>query len=183
MPIQTIHDVGDTYQITPKMDGGVYSAGIKDCVIQGVGDEFEINYSSASLDVTFNAGSEAVVCGSFFKITGNDAVSVTLPANKTLFLCARIDLSRANGSRGYFACIEGTGNVYTDTNINGSDTIHDLVLYQITTSSAGVTSVTDKRVVQGGGEISVGGYSIVVLTQASYDALATKDADTLYFTY
>lgn len=183
MPIQTIHDVGDDYQITPKMDGGVYGAGIKDCVIKGTGDEFTINYSSSSLDVTFGAGSEAVVCGSFFKITGNDAVSVTLPASKTFYLCARIDLTQPNGSRGSFACVESTGDLYTDTNINGSDTVHDLVLYQITTSSTGVTSVSDKRFIQGGGDGSIGGYSIVVLTQASYDALATKDADTLYFTY
>ena len=56
MPIQTIHDVGDDYQITPKIDAGVYGSGIKDCVCKGIGDEFDINYSSSSLDVTFNAG-------------------------------------------------------------------------------------------------------------------------------
>lgn len=182
MPIQTIHDVGDDYQITPVMDAGVYGAGIEDCVIKGVGDEFTLNYSNSSRNVTFNAGSEAVVCGSFFKLTGTDAVSVTLPANKTFFLCARIDKSRQNGTRGYFACIEGSGNVYKTTNINGSATIHDLVLYQITTNATGVTSVLDKRFIQGADNTSVGGYSIVVLTEAQY-ASATKDANTLYFVY
>ena len=182
MPIQTIYDVGDDYQINPKMDGGVYRAGIADAVCGGIADEFDITYSANSLDVSFSAGCEAVVCGSFFKITGNDAVSVTLPANKTFYLCARIDLSRANGSRGYLACIEGSANLYTSSNINGSDTIHDLVLYQITTSSSGVTSVTDKRVIQSGSGVSVGGYSIVVCTQAQYNS-GTKDASTLYFIY
>ena len=98
-------------------------------------------------------------------------------------MCARIDLSRANGTRGYFACIEGSGNVYTTTNINGSDTIHDLVLYQITTSSAGVTTVIDNRVIQGSDSISIGGYTIVVMTKSAYESLGTKDADTLYFLY
>lgn len=183
MPIQTIYDVGDDYQITPFMDAGVYGSAIVDAVIKGIGDEFTLDYSMSSLDVTFLAGSEAVVCGSFFKITGNSPITVTLPANKTVYLCARIDLSRNNGSRGYFATVGTSETVYTTTNINGNGTIHDLILYQITTTSTGVGNVKDMRVIHNNNNSTVAGYAIVVLSQQEYDALQVYNSQTLYFIY
>ena len=182
MPIQTIYDVGDDYQITPFMDAGVYGSAIVDAVIKGIGDEFTMNWSPSSLDVTFDAGSEAVLCGSFFKITGSSPITVTLPSNDTFYLCARIDLTRNNGTRGYLACVSTSG-ASTTTNLNGNDTVHDLVLYQITTSASGITGVIDKRVIQNNTNSTVAGYAIVVLTQQEYDALQMHNSHTLYFIY
>lgn len=141
MAIQTQKDTGDSYPITPAMDGAVYQTATNDCVVGDVGDMFAINYSSASLNVTFNAGSEAVIGGAFFKITSLE--SVTLTANSTIYLCANIDLTRANGSRGKF--VERTSSNMQNDNINGSGTSRDLLLYVITTNGSGVTGVTDSR--------------------------------------
>lgn len=176
--IQTLHDTGSTNEITSKMDGAVYGIAVQDCVAEGVGDEFTINYSAYSLNVTFNAGSEAVIGGSFFKILSLE--SVTLVANSTIYLCANIDLSRPNSSRGTF--VQRTASNMRSDNINGSGTSRDLLLYVIQTGANGVVSVSDRRVIRGIGT-SIGGYNIVALSEADYEALATKDPNTLYFVY
>ena len=183
MAIQTLHDTGSAYQITAKMDGGVYGTGIADCVCAGIGGEMAVTSSANSFDITIGAGSQAIIGGAFFKLTGNDPETFTIPsnmANQTFYLCAEIDLGQANGSRGLFAC-RTSAQLRTD-NLNGSGTIRDLVLYQITMSSTGVSSKVDKRVIKGNGT-SVEGYTIKVLTQSAYNNLSTKDANTLYFIY
>lgn len=174
--IQTLHDVGEANIITSKYDGGVYATGISDCVCKGIGDEFAINYTSTSLDVSFNAGSQAVIGGSFFKVKSLEAV--TLAPNTTIYLCANIDLSKPNGQRGSF--VQRTASNMKSENINGSGMQRDLLLYTITTSSVGVTSVVDKRVMKGDGN-AVSGIGIVVMSKAQYDALPVKDNHTLYF--
>lgn len=141
MAIQTQKDTGDSYPITPAMDGGVYQTATNDCVVGDVGDEFTISYSSASLNVSFAAGSQAVIGGAFFRVTSLEAI--TLTANSTIYLCANIDLSRQNGSRGQF--VERTASNMQDDNINGSGTSRDLLLYIVTTNGSGVTNVTDMR--------------------------------------
>lgn len=141
MAIQTQKDTGDSYPISPSMDGGVYQIATTDAVVGGVGDEFTINYSANSLSVSFAAGSEAVIGGAFFKVTSLEAV--TLTANSTIYLCANIDTSAANGSRGSF--VERTSSNMQHDNINGSGTSRDLLLYIVTTNGSGVTNVTDKR--------------------------------------
>lgn len=177
MAIQTLHDTGDTYQITPKYDGGVYATGISDCVCKGIGDEFAINYTGTSLDVSFNSGSEAVIGGSFFRIKSLEAV--TLTPNATIYLCANIDLSRPNGQRGAF--VQRTASNMMAENLNTSTgTTRDLLLYVITTSNTGVSSVVDKRIIKGDGN-AVSGIGFVCLSRAEYDAIANKDNNTLYF--
>lgn len=177
MAIQTLHDTGSDYDITSKMDGGVYGTGISDAVCKGIGDEFTINYSADSLNVTFNAGSQAVIGGSFFKVMSLE--SVTLVANSVVYLVANIDLSRPNGSTGAF--VQRTASNMQSDNINGSGTSRDLLLYVVQTGANGVVSVQDKRVIKGDGN-AISGVGIVVLSQAEYDALAVKDPSTLYFT-
>lgn len=142
--IQTLHDTGSSYEITPKMDGGVYAVATTDCVIKGVGDEFAVTYSSDSLNIQFNAGSQAVIGGAFFKVMALEAV--TLTANATIYLCANIDLSRANGETGAF--VQRTSSNMQSDNLNGSGTSRDLLLYIITTGSSGVTNVVDKRTIK-----------------------------------
>lgn len=176
MAIQTLHDVGTDNTITSKYDGGVYATGIADCVCKGIGDEFAIQYTTTSLDVQFNAGSEAVIGGSFFKV--KSLVSVTLQPNATIYLCANIDLSKPNGNRGSF--VQRTASNMMSENINSSGTTRDLLLYVVTTSSTAVTSVVDKRVIKGDGN-SVSGIGFVCLSQAEYEAISVKDNNTLYF--
>ena len=178
MAIQTLHDTGDSYDIPSKYDGGTYATGIADCVCKGIGDEFTLGYSADSLNVTFNAGSQAVIGGSFFRVTSLE--SVTLVANSTIYLCANIDLSRPNGSTGAF--VQRTASNMQSDNINGSGTSRDLLLYVIQTGANGVVSVQDKRVIKGDGN-AISGVGIVVLSQAEYDELAVKDPSTLYFVY
>lgn len=141
--IQTLHDTGSSYEILSKFDGGVYQVATKDCVVGGVGDEFTLQYSTSNLNVSFNAGSECVIGGSFFKILSTEAI--TLAANSTIYLCARVDLSQANGQRGRFA--QCTSSNMKSENLNGSGVIRDLLLYVIKTSSTGVIEVNDKRII------------------------------------
>lgn len=141
MAIQTLHDTGSSYQITSQMDGAVYQTATQDAVVDGVGDEFTLQYANNTLNVSFNAGSVAVICGAFFTTTSLEAI--TLTANSTIYLCANIDLSKPNGSRGSF--VERTSSNMKSDNLNGTGTSRDLLLYIVTTGASGVTSVVDKR--------------------------------------
>lgn len=198
MPVQTLHDTGNSYLIPSKFDGAVYASAVSDCVCEGVGEQFDLHYAADSLDVYFNAGSEAVIGGSFFKVTATDTIH--LNANATIYLCAEIDLSKPNGQRGLFA--QKTANNMSSQNLNGSGTTRDLLLYVITTSGSGVTAVQDKRIIRGAGT-SISGIGLdltgssgsqqltatkgslslkfKVISEADYNSLATKDANTLYF--
>lgn len=170
MAIQTLHDLGDDYQITPKMDGGVYGTGISDCVCKGIGDEFALNYTGNSLNVSFNAGSQAVIGGAFFKVMSLE--TVTLQPNATIYLCANIDLSKANGLTGSF--VQRTqSNMQTD-NLNGSGVSRDMLLYIIQTSGSGITNVSDNRFIRGDG-LSINGMQFVNLnSMADYNALTEE---------
>lgn len=149
--IQTLHDTGTDHPVSPKMDGGVYGTGISDAVCGGIGDEFTLNYTSDSLTVQFNAGSQCIIGGAFFRVMSLEAL--TLAANSTIYLCANINLSNANGSRGSF--VQRTSSNMQSQNINGSGTQRDLLLYVITTGANGVTNVTDRRTIRTGGNITV----------------------------
>ncbi len=178
MAIQTLHDTGSTYQITPKMDGGTYGTAISDCVSQGIGDEFSIQYSSSSLMVQFNAGSQCIIGGAFFRTMSLEAV--TLVPNSTVYLCANIDLSKPNGQTGSF--VQRTASNMQSDNLNGNGVSRDLLLYVITTGANGVTNVEDKRVIRGDGT-AINGYNFVVISESEYDALVTKDVNTIYYTF
>lgn len=152
MAIQTLHDTGSSYEITPKMDGGVYGTGIADCICKGIGDEFVMSYSNNSLTVQFNAGSQCIIGGAFFKVMALE--TITLAANSTIYLCANINLSNANGHTGSFVQ-RTSSNMQTD-NLNGSGSSRDLLLYIITTSANGVTNVEDRRYIKGDGGSVIG---------------------------
>lgn len=171
--LQTLYDTGSDHMITSKMDGAVYQTATQDCVIGGVGDEFTINYSLDSLNVSFDAGSEAIIGGGFFKVISLEAI--TLVANSTIYLCANIDLSRPNGQTGAF--VQRTvSNMQTD-NLNGNGTSRDLLLYVITTGANGVTSVADRRkIVTSISEIvdTLINSLATVATSGSYNDLSNK---------
>ena len=146
MAIQTLHDTGASYDIPSKYDGGVYQVATTDCIIGNVGDEFTLQYSANSLTISFAMGSEAVIGGSFFKLTSTE--SVTLEANTTIYLCANIDLSRPNGETGKI--VQRTASNMQSDNLNGTSATpsRDLLLYIITTDVSGITSVEDKRIIK-----------------------------------
>lgn len=177
MAIQTLHDKGTDYEVTPKMDGGIYGTGISDCVCSGIGDEFAIQYSPSSLMVQFNAGSQAVIGGAYFRVMSLEAV--TLFANSTIYLCANIDLTNPNGSTGSF--VQRTASNMQSDNLNGSGSSRDLLLYVVTTGATGVTNVEDKRVIRGDGN-SINGYTIQIMSADDYEEI-TPDPNTLYFLY
>lgn len=152
MAIQTLWDTGSTYPITPGMDGGVYGTGIADTVCKGIGDEFTLRYSSDSLTVQFNAGSQCIIGGAFFKVMSLEAI--TLTANSTIYLCANINKSNANGAKGSF--VQRTATNMQSQNLNGSGSSRDLLLYVITTSGSGVSNVSDRRVIKGDGGSAIG---------------------------
>lgn len=173
--IQTLYDTGSDNLITSKMDGAVYDIACGgDCVCGGVGDEFTINYNSSSLDVTFASGSQAIIGGGFFKLTQDE--SITLPASSTIYLCARIDNSKPSGSTGSIVSL--TQAQMKSENLNGGGNVRDLLLYVIQTSASGVSSVTNKKMVRTYEKIT--GYALWVGTQTQYDAITTKDTNTIY---
>lgn len=138
--IRTMKDTGSDYPITSSIDGAVYSLISADCVIADMGDEFEMSYNTSSLTATFATGSEALIGGNSYWLTG--AVQITLPSNSTFYVCLRIDTSKSNGSTGSIECL--TESAIKKGNINEGG-VRDLVLYKVTTGSSGVTSVTDQR--------------------------------------
>lgn len=140
--IRTLKDTGADFPISSNIDGSVYAIATQDCVIGGMGDEFSITTSASSLNLTFTQGSVAVLCGNAFWLTADE--TVTLPANSTFNLCARIDTSKPNGQTGSFECLTEAG--MKNNNINNGG-IRDLILYTITTSANGVTSIVDKRTI------------------------------------
>lgn len=177
MAIQTLHDVGEEHKVSPKMDGGIYQR-FKDCVCAGIGDEMTISYNVNSLVVQFNAGSQAVIGGAYFRVMELEAI--TLEANSVIYLCANIDLSRPNGSTGAF--VQRTSSNMQSDNLNGNGTSRDLLLYVITTGASGVTDVQDRRVILGN-ENSINGYAIQLISEADYEALDPKDPNTIYYTF
>lgn len=150
--IRTLKDTGAEYPISSNVDGAVYAIATQDCIVGGMGDEFAVTTSINSLNLTFKKGSIAVLCGNAFWLTADE--TVILPANSTFNLCARIDTSKPNGQTGSFECLTEAG--MKNNNINNGG-IKDLILYTITTSANGVTSIVDKR---------------TIITTATY---ATKD--------
>ena len=140
--IRTLKDTGADFPISSNIDGSVYAIATQDCVIGGMGDEFSVTTSASSLSLTFTQGSVAVLCGNAFWLTVDE--TVTLPANSTFNLCARIDTSKPNGQTGSFECLTEAG--MKNNNINNGG-IRDLILYTITTSANGVTSIVDKRTI------------------------------------
>ena len=178
MAIQTLQDTGNSYLVQSSYDGAVYRLASDDCVLKGIGDEFEIHDSG--LDITFNAGSEAIICGNFFKVISN--TTITLPASSTIYLCCRIDTSKANGSKGSFESL--TQAQITNGNINGNDTKTDYLLYVITTDANGITNVDDKRAIKslGGANITTDTLSAGGTTITLYDDNIKTNSILSFFT-
>lgn len=150
MSVRTLKDIGSDFIIPEPIDAAVYSLITEDCIIKGVGDEFEMIYSGDSLQVSFNAGSQAIVEGNAFWLP--EAESITLPSNSTFNLALRIDTTQPYGSTGSIVAL--TDAEIQSSNINNSDgAIRDLVIYKITTDTNGVISATDVRTIRDGDSV------------------------------
>lgn len=166
MAIQTLQDKGNSYLVQSSYDGAVYRLASDDCILKGIGDEFL--FSDSGLDITFDAGSEAILCGNFFKVISN--TTITLSANSTIYLVCRIDTSKANGNKGSFEQL--TQAQITQGNINGNDNVRDMLLYVITTGANSITSIDDKRIIKdlGGAnvitDILLAGATTITLTDS-----------------
>lgn len=140
MGIRTLKDTGSNYPIPSNVDGATYALSVQDCVCGGIGDEMKLIYSNGSLLVTFNENSQAIIGGNPFWL--DESVNVTLPANSTVYLCARVDPTKVSGQTGSFECLTESG--IKDGNVNYGD-IRDMLLYIVRTSGTGIISVVDKR--------------------------------------
>lgn len=178
MSIQTLQDKGLSYLIQSSYDGAVYRLASDDCILKGIGDEFV--FTDSGLDITFNAGSEAILCGNFFRITASE--TITLQANSTIYLCARIDTSKANGSKGSFEQL--AQSQITNGNINGSDSVRDMLLYVITTGASSITSIEDKRIIKelGGANVIVDTLLAGATTITLYDSRITSNSILSFYT-
>lgn len=145
MAVQTLHD--KNISISPEMDGGVYASALSDGIVKGIGDNFALTWSKTSLNLTFKAGSMAVIGGSFFKVTTNTTLTLDSSNGTTQYIFARIDKNKSDGSKGYFVA---TASSSPQTgNLNDSGTQRDLLLYSVTLNSTGVQSYTDRRTYAG----------------------------------
>lgn len=131
-------------EIPAKRDGAMYNvfAGNNDFVIEGIGDEFEIESSSTSFVLTLGTG-EGIICGRHVTETleNGTATSIQLESNSSGYVVIRFDLTRPAGSECYLM----TTPTLLRQNLNGIGTICDLPLYQYTTGENGVTSFIDIR--------------------------------------
>lgn len=139
-------DVGEDYQISAEDDGSTYQLISGDCVIEGIGDEFTINYSDASLNISFQAGSKANVGGGFWVL--EQASQLTLTESSELFICARVNKEEPYGQRASIVAL--TSSQISHDDLNSDDgTKRDLILYKVITSESGVSSVIDMRYIKG----------------------------------
>lgn len=147
MGIRTLKDVGSSYPIPQRVDASVYSLITEDCIIKGVGDEFNITYSDSSLEISFAKNSQAIIDGNAFWL--EDSQKITLPDNSTVYVCLRIDTSKPNGSTGSIEILT-QAEIKSDNLNNLGTAICDLPIYIITTNSNGVEKVIDKRTIRDG---------------------------------
>lgn len=138
--------------IPAQRDGALYNFlfGDQDYVFEGIGDEFEITPSSSSFLITLGTG-EGVVCGRHVtEETVNNANSmIQLEANSSGYVVIRVDLSRPQGTEAYLYATP----TLSKQDLNNGGTVRDLLLYQYTTNSSGVSSFVDKRQIMQGSNV------------------------------
>lgn len=127
-------------------DGALFNtfANNKDYIIKDIAEEFEITYQSGSLDVNVGSG-KAVIGGR--GAYAEESGSLTLPANSTIWLCLRADLTQIQGQE--LMLYANTSEDISQDNLNdGTNGVRDLLLAIVETDSNGITDVQDKRVIK-----------------------------------
>lgn len=133
----------DDVQITAKRDRAMFNtfAGDNSYIVQNVGDELSVSSSVGSFVVTLGTG-EAVICGGSMLSEGAGS-ELTLSENQSGYLVIRIDLSQTGTNICRFMSVPNL----VQENINDEGLIYDLPLYRYSTNNAGVSELTDERVV------------------------------------
>lgn len=174
--IRTLKDLGSDYPIPENVDASVYSLITEDCIIRNRGDEFTMSYSDSSLDVSFAKGSQAIIDGNSLWLT--DIETITLPSNSTFNVALRIDTSQPYGSTGSIVAL--TKEEMQDDEINNEENgIRDLILYEVTTGTNGVTSVADKRTIKDSYGNEINSLKTMLENNQFYSNLTTDDYEAL----
>lgn len=142
-------------QISAKRDGAMFNtfARNNDYIIEDIGDELEVTSSTSSFSVSLGVG-EAVICGR--SCLCSEAESITLAQNSSGYLVVEIDLTQTGANICKFKSVQ----VLQSENINAEGTIRDLPLYQYTTNTTGVSTLTDIRKIRA---TAVGGGNAVTI--------------------
>ena len=169
--------------INASQDGAIYDvfAGGQSFIIDQIGEEFLIETSESSLQVTIGAG-EAIIRGRHITATADN--QITLPASSTIYLCLRIDLTQTAGNEGSLVALTSEEAIQKG-NLNAGQNVCDLLLYTVTTSVNGVSGSTDKRDIRAGvSGIPQGGTTGQVLTKTEegFDWETLPDTADLYVT-
>lgn len=168
---QCSFDTGDTYgNITPSIDTGNFNMLVSDCVLANKGNMFTLGQTQGSLIISFAANNQAKIGGAFWIL--NSSASITLEANQEQYVCLTIDKSQQEGSKADITL--KTLAQITKGNLYGADSVRDLPIYKITTSTTSISSVVDMRKIQG---------NTYQVSESEYEALTTKENYATYEIY
>ena len=140
-------------------DGALFNsfAGNKDYIIKDIGQEFECFYQGGSLSITIGTG-KAIIGGRGAYV--EESGSIELPANSTIYLVLRADLTQTLGNELYpYASL--TSELEEDNLNDGTNGVRDLLLAIITTGVDGITNLEDKRVIKN----RAGGLEYIVIEE------------------
>lgn len=138
-----VANTGET--ISAKFDGALRStyANAQDYIVDDIGNEFAMTTSASSLQVSVGSGIANI---SGRGLMSEEANTITLTANSTIYLCLRIDLTQIQGQEGMLYA--NTTSTLASDNLNNTQGQHDLLLGVITTDANGVSNVVDSRVIK-----------------------------------
>ena len=132
---------GNTILINAEQDGALNHVLAKDIIFQGIGDEFEVTYSSSSLGISVGSG-EGVIGGRTIRADATN--TITLSVSSVIYLVLRIDLTQTYGNEGMLYALTSLASMQTD-DLNSGGTKRDMLLATITTNGSGVTNLVDNR--------------------------------------
>ena len=113
-------------------------------IMAGIGEELNVTHATNSLKVTLKTG-KAIICGRPVDVQTNEEFTLSA-SQQNVYLVLRADISRPSGQECFLTYV--TESQLKSENINGSGTMSDLKLAKLTTSSTGVSSYTDLRVIK-----------------------------------
>lgn len=153
--------------ITAAQDGALYNAlsGGQDFIIKGIKNEMRISNTTSSLQISINTG-EAIVCGRHVTITA--PVQLTLGSYSKYFVVLRVNLAQSAGNEGSIVGLTAYNQIKSE-NLNNNGNIHDILLYEVTTTSNGVSVATDRRSIKES-----------ILADLRIDAYSKNESDNLF---
>jgi len=148
MAIKVMADSGGTVTYSAAEIGSAFNtfASGNDYIIEGIGGELELTYSSTSLNVSIASG-RAMVCGRLVTIDSVESLAIGSGLTDGVYVVLRVDMSMPLGSEGFFTYV--TQAQIKEEDINGSGVQHDLILGFIKSDTSGITSFNDQRIIQG----------------------------------